>query len=232
MSPTVITASNWERNLLRLWALKYSDQYSAAVGPIKHRLAQQVAEDFRHHGFAASGNRLLQFKGENARTDVDVAVYDRRTNTLALIEIKWFIETAEAREVRSADAELVKGIDQARTAGEFVSAHPKEAAQALFPTDGVDLSGGVRVRKVVIARGHLGSQQTVASDVPILDYNLVRIYLSDLKTMRGLDVILNDLVVRQKKAPERLSLKAMKIPVALGGFRFTLPGFGFRDFPR
>ena len=52
--------------------------------------------------------------GQLADTDIDLAIIDRKSKTCLCVEIKWFIEPAEIREVQRKSEELAKGVEQAR----------------------------------------------------------------------------------------------------------------------
>lgn len=172
LSPLVLTASNWERNLLRLWALKYGSQYAAQVHRTRAHLADTVAAWFAHPPMRAVANRVLTYKGR-ALTDVDIAVYDPRDDALLLFQVKWVTGPAEPREVRDADEELDHGLAQARLAERFVREHPEEAGRQLF-RDSVQLTSTTRVRSVLLARGYPGSADLATQDVPILYYPLIQ----------------------------------------------------------
>ncbi len=58
----------------------------------------------------------LDFRvGQIDETDVDLAIIDRQAKNCICIEIKWFIEPAEIREVYNRAKDIEKGVRQART---------------------------------------------------------------------------------------------------------------------
>jgi len=134
VSPMVVTASSWERNLQKLWAVKYPKRYAAKVGEKKVSLAADLANAFTELGFRSASTRLLTDSSGAPIGDVDVAVFDERDNLLAVLELKWLIASSESHEVRRNDAEVQAGTAQARDSAAFVERQPGEAMAILFPT--------------------------------------------------------------------------------------------------
>jgi hypothetical protein len=186
----VVTASSWERNLQKLWALKYPEAYSARVGEKKVRLAAEIASAFAELGFRATATRLLTDTSGALIGDVDVAVFDDREALLAVMELKWFIASAESYEVRRNDAEVQAGTAQARASAAFVPSQPADAMALLFPgrTPTIPRS----VQPLVIVRGHLPTIAVLTDDVPIVGYDVLVAYLAQVKPGIRLPALLHD----------------------------------------
>src|SRR5690606_14532052 len=52
--------------------------------------------------------------GEVHGTDIDIAIVDRNSKACLCLELKWFVEPAEIREIEERTQELRNGVDQAK----------------------------------------------------------------------------------------------------------------------
>jgi hypothetical protein len=109
ISPFLITNIDAERNLCVLLNQIPADRtlYSALVDDKEHQIRAETIESLQPLG--------LHFKyGEVGSTDVDLAIIDHASKVCLCIELKWFIEPAEIREVMMRSEELQKGVAQAK----------------------------------------------------------------------------------------------------------------------
>lgn len=108
VSPLVLMHLNAERNLCVLLNQINEDRkiYSKLVNE-KEIEARRLVQSELHN----AGLRFAH--GEINNTDVDLAIIDDSAKIVLCVEIKWFIEPAEVREILARSEELVKGIEQA-----------------------------------------------------------------------------------------------------------------------
>ncbi len=108
ISPFVMANVQAERNLCVLLNQIPDERkrYSQLVDEKEHQVRSETIDslsglglDFRH--------------GQLEGTDLDLAIIDRKTKKCLCVEIKWFIEPAEIREVLARSEELHKGVSQA-----------------------------------------------------------------------------------------------------------------------
>jgi hypothetical protein len=110
ISPFLMTQIHAERNLCVLLNQVPADRkmYAALVDEKEGLLRAETIQSL--HPLA------LEFKhGEVGATDVDLAIIDHAAKVCLCIELKWFIEPAEIREVLMRSDELRKGVGQAKT---------------------------------------------------------------------------------------------------------------------
>lgn len=110
ISPFLMTQTHAERNLCVLLNQVPADRklYAALVDEKEALLRAETVQSLQPLG--------LDFKyGEVGSTDVDLAIIDRVAKVCLCIELKWFIEPAEIREVLMRSDELRKGVGQAKT---------------------------------------------------------------------------------------------------------------------
>jgi len=109
ISPFLILHTNAERNLCVLLNQINKEQklYANLVNEKESLLRNEAINSLRDHGF--------EFKyGKIDNTDIDLAIIDTQNKICLCVEIKWLIEPAEIREVRTRSVDIKKGIDQAK----------------------------------------------------------------------------------------------------------------------
>ena len=109
ISPFLMTQIHAERNLCVLLNQVPEDRklYAALVHAKEDRIRTDTIQSLQ--------SLALSFKhGSVGRTDVDLAIIDRKAKICLCIELKWFIEPAEIREVLMRSEEIRKGIGQAK----------------------------------------------------------------------------------------------------------------------
>lgn len=109
ISPFLMTQINAERNLCVLLNQVPAERelYAALVDAKEGLLRAETILSLRSLG--------LDFKhGDIGPTDVDLAIIDHAAKVCLCIELKWFIEPAEIREVLMRSKELEKGVCQAK----------------------------------------------------------------------------------------------------------------------
>jgi hypothetical protein len=117
LSPFVFLNINVERNLCTLLNQipKEREKYLTLVDEKETAVVEEMKE------FLAPIN--LEFKsGAVKGTDVDLAIIDRANKVCLCLELKWFIEPAEIREVEDRTKELMRGVVQAKKIGALFEA--------------------------------------------------------------------------------------------------------------
>jgi hypothetical protein len=110
LAPFVWLSTSLERNLCTLLNQLPTerDRYSTLTMG-KEKAAFAEAEIF------LSRLGLVATSGSVKGTDLDLGIIDHKDKTCLCIEVKWFIEPAEIREIENHTKELAKGIEQAKT---------------------------------------------------------------------------------------------------------------------
>lgn len=117
VSPFLMTQVHAERNICVLLNQIPADRkiYAALVNEKECMLRTETIQSLQPFGF--------DFKyGEVGATDVDLAIIDHTAKVCLCIELKWFIEPAEIREVLMRSEELQKGVGQAKILTSMYSA--------------------------------------------------------------------------------------------------------------
>jgi hypothetical protein len=109
LAPFVWLHSSAERNLCVLLnhIPEQRDLYARLTDEKEHTTRREIEAYLAPLGYSFAN-------GNVGSTDVDLAVIDHREKCCLCLELKWFIEPAEAREIRERTMELNKGIQQAK----------------------------------------------------------------------------------------------------------------------
>ena len=100
---------NCERNLCVLLNQIEEEKtiYSRLVNQKEKTIRQKIIKDLSGFDY--------EFKdGKFDKTDLDLAIIDRKNKKCLAVELKWFIEPAEIREVIQRSEEIMKGVTQAK----------------------------------------------------------------------------------------------------------------------
>ena len=168
-------------------------------------------DEKEHHARSETTNSLsglgLDFRhGQIDDTDIDLAIIDRRTKTCLCVEIKWFIEPAEIREVLERSEELTEGIAQAF---KITKAFNDNNAR-LMSLLGIDITYDFLV--AVGSVNFIGNHRIQHVDVPILKlWHLT----SQLQKQKRLDDILRWLRTRSY-LPRREDYRIVQFPIQSG----------------
>jgi len=101
--------TNCERNICVLLNQIKEEQkiYSKLVNDKEESLINEIKDKLK--------NKSLDFRsGKLQDTDVDLAIIDHKNKVCICVELKWFIEPAEVREVIQRSKEIQKGITQVK----------------------------------------------------------------------------------------------------------------------
>jgi len=109
ISPFVLIHVHAERNLCVLL------NQIPAERALYSTLVDQKEQEARSDTINSLSGLGLDFRcGRIAETDIDLAIIDRDAKVCICLEMKWFIEPAEIREVLARSYELAKGVAQAK----------------------------------------------------------------------------------------------------------------------
>lgn len=109
ISPFLVTQVHAERNLCVLLNQVPADRrlYAELVDGKEGHLRLDTINSLSGRGFDFKHGHLDQ-------TDVDLAIINHASRVCLCVELKWFIEPAEIREVMMRSEELAKGVSQAK----------------------------------------------------------------------------------------------------------------------
>lgn len=109
VSPFLFINSDVERNVCALLNQIDEDKkiYSSLVDEKETVLYGELEKELSNLGFRCESGKV-------SGTDLDLAIIDDEAKSVLTVELKWFIEPAEIREVIQRSKEIGKGIEQAK----------------------------------------------------------------------------------------------------------------------
>jgi hypothetical protein len=110
-----------------------------------------------------SGLKLEVREGEVDRTDVDVAIIDRESKRCLCLELKWFIEPAEIREVQQRTEELREGVAQAKKIAALFASKDRRLLENVL-----GIEAGYEFMVAVASQNWIGHSEAQDQDVPIV----------------------------------------------------------------
>jgi signal transduction histidine kinase len=121
--------------------------------------------------------------GRLTSTDLDIAIIDRKNKVCACIELKWFIEPAEIREVIERSIELTKGVKQSKIIKTLLDSGDKKLVHEILKIDNT-----YRTSTFVGSRNWIGHSDLQRLDVPIIK---IWHFVKELMTQGRLDKTLD-----------------------------------------
>jgi hypothetical protein len=89
--------SNAERNLLTLMARAHPDEFHAASSAFEVTMTSELRDILRDRSWVALLNRMLP--SETAAGEVDAILIDPICHSVLVVELRWFLEPSESREL-------------------------------------------------------------------------------------------------------------------------------------
>jgi hypothetical protein len=213
ISPFLLTQVHAERNLCVLLNQVPADRklYAALVEEKEGRLRAETIQSLQSFG--------LDFKhGDVGSTDVDLAVIDHAAQVCLCIELKWFIEPAEIREVLMRSKELQRGVSQAKVLHALYVA--KDAR--LFALLGID--EGYEFQAIVGSVNSVGRPGIQDPQIPIAKLWHV---VSKVKETRSLRAVVQWLRLRAYLPVKGQDYKVQEVPVQCGKWKSRWYGIAY-----
>lgn len=219
ISPQIFMFSSVERNLMKLWANKYRTVYSTDIAKLGKEAEIDLANILRknHKDFRVVNSRKITDKGGSVLTDIDVAVYDKKSQDLLVIQMKWFNHPDSSKEVKTADVQLNDAIEQLRKSIYYFQSSP-ESLKAVFGLDGYSIK---KIFSCVVSKNHIGSFWISDNSVKILNLDISERLISKYKN-KSVAALYNLLISRQEYKQYIHYLSAFK-EYKIGNYFFRLP---------
>lgn len=157
LSPLLWINSNAERNFCTLLNKipELRQSYLELTLEKEWVLQQEIIEALRTHPYDIKFGKL-------SNTNLDIAIIDHEKKACACIELKWFIEPAEIREVIDRSAELKKGVHQAKK----LKHHFERMDPALMSL--LEIDENYRLVSFVGSRNWIGYHDVQDGSIPII----------------------------------------------------------------
>lgn len=211
LSPFVFLNSNPERNLCVL--LNQIDDEETAYSKLtlekEDVLRESLLSDIRSLGYEVAWGNLQD-------TDLDLAIIDRREKVCVSIELKWFIEPAEIREVINRSIELEKGVSQSLKILEKFKNNDKRLVAEVLKID-KDYEFAVAVGSM----NWIGHFDVQSQEVPIIK---IRHFIQELKLRKSLKSTVDWLMKREYLPKDSVDYEVLDMPLELGKWKSSWYG--------
>jgi hypothetical protein len=154
--------------------------------------------------------------GDVAGTDVDLAIIDYPNKTCLCLQLKWFIEPAEIREINDRRKDIADGIRQAKTVNELHSRGDAKLMKTVLKID-----GDYTFLSAVASQNWIGHGEMQDPDVPIIKVGHL---LSKILEAKSLGAIIDWLRQRDYLPVEGKDYAIAPIEISSGGWQATWYG--------
>ncbi len=208
VSPFLWNNVNCERNFcVLLNQIKEEKKiYSSLVNEKEETLRNEIISKLR------DSNCEFEFEFGNIKnTDVDLAIIDRKAKKCLAIELKWFIEPAEVREVIQRSKEIKKGISQAKKINSKFLSDDKQLIKSILKID-----TSFEFLAIVASVNSVGNLNAQDKIVPVIKiWHLV----SELTSSNNLSETMDWLKNRKYLPIINKDYKILKVPIKSGEWR-------------
>ena len=130
ITPTLITTSRPERNLISIIQKKSDLKYSVEVNNLEENMCKELLTVLPYKTICCIGRKLGK-----GYPDVDFAIFDETTNAVLLCEMKWLIEADSTKEVFARQNDIDHGCNQVETIMSIAMTDPISIVKKLFGID-------------------------------------------------------------------------------------------------
>jgi hypothetical protein len=169
VSNQLVLLSNAERNLWNLISIIRPEIHSRLRNEKEALWLKMLSPKLQTYGLRSFGP--IKFEYENKRSDLDLLLIDDAQRFGLGLQLKWLNHPDRIRDVKYADSELLKGLDQAELAREWLKSQPLKLNQLTGLS--VNEMKKYEFQTAVLSKNTLGSTSTIRKGFPILTERLL-----------------------------------------------------------
>jgi hypothetical protein len=154
--------------------------------------------------------------GDVKGTNVDIAIVDHRNKACLCLELKWFIEPAEIREITERTKDLADGVAQAKTINALHAQFDERLLKHVLKID-----SGYSFLSVVASQNWIGHDDVQDPDVPIIKVGHL---LTKIQEARALPDVIAWLKDRWYLPNEGKDYNIVPMEISCGGWQATWYG--------
>lgn len=164
LSNQLVMLSNAERNLWDLISIKHPEIHSRLRNQKEGLWLRELAPKLKAYGLRPFGPMNIVYDGN--KSDLDLLILDDKRRFGLGLQLKWLNHPDRIRDVKYADKELGRGLDQAELALKWLNSRPTKLRE-LTGLSSQDLEG-YEFRSVVLSKNTLGSTSTQRNGIPVI----------------------------------------------------------------
>jgi hypothetical protein len=154
--------------------------------------------------------------GDVAGTDVDLAIIDHPNKTCLCLQLKWFIEPAEIREINDRREDIADGIRQVKTVNKLHAQGDTKLMKTILKID-----GDYTFLSAVASQNWIGHGEMQDPEVPIIKVGHL---LSEILETQSLGKVIDWLTRREYLPVEGKDYAIAPIEISSGGWQATWYG--------
>lgn len=213
ISPVLFIASNPERNLLSLVNSRKDYEHSKEVNDLENLMISEIETAIPNkEDLILTTHRHL----ENSLPDLDLGIYDKKSNTALLCELKWFTAADSTKEVYAREDEITHGCDQIESIMSYAMCNKKVFLRKVFNLDEDD----VELFCCVIAKHNI---RTKNNHVPVINQKT----LIDLFSTNAIFNVFHIIRNREFETHLPTSASITHQTVNYGNYIFKIPAICF-----
>lgn len=211
LAPFIFLNSNSERNFCVLLNQIPEEKaiYSKLTQQKEDILKSEIFKDIQDLGFRLESGQLSD-------TNLDLAIIDDNKKICIAIELKWFIEPAEIREILDRSKELEKGVSQAKKIEQKFKNREKQLIEKVLK-----IGNDYELVTVVGTRNWIGNYFVQSDSVPIIK---IKHLVQELKDKKCLISVSDWLKNRDYLPKESIHYEILDIPLHIGKWKTTWYG--------
>ena len=212
--PYLWIGSSPERNLTALLNKLPSERklYLRLVSEKERLMRERFTAGLSSNGFSFISGTV---PGSPDLPDVDLALVMESEKTCLLLELKWFIEPAEAREIIEKSEEIEKGISQVVKLKQAFANNHKPLMEKL------KIDSSYRLEGVVVSQNWVGHARVQAPEVPVIQADHL---IAKLKITERLESTIEWLKTREYLPRQGVHFKMVKSTSTIGNWRLNWYG--------
>lgn len=181
ISPFLFINSDIERNFCALLNQIADDKkiYSRLVNEKQHILYAEITRALSALGYRCESGKVQD-------TDLDLAIIDDESKFVLTVELKWFIEPAEIREVIERAQEIDKGIKQSKKISSLLISNNTHLCKGILKIDNT-----YKHYSIVASFNWVGPDWIQNSDVPVIKIGHLIELLKNGTSLHDISEILN-----------------------------------------
>jgi len=149
------------------------ERYGEAIASKKDRLADQLAKHFTGDEVITAVRKSIFSPEQNLLGEIDLAVFDKKSGYLAIVELKWILQPDSFQEHSHAREEMNKGTDQLERIINQYERNGSLMLKQLFIGQSIEPRMVTEVQYFLICDGHIEhNDKSESLGINVLDYQL------------------------------------------------------------
>ncbi|WP_305815380.1 hypothetical protein [Photobacterium leiognathi] len=182
ISPFLFINSDVERNACALFNQIEEDKaiYSSLVDDKEKILFEELKDELAILGYRCESGKV-------SGTDLDMAIIDDENRFVLTVELKWFIEPAEIREVNQRSQEITKGINQAKVIRTLLESNDENLYQNILKID-----SGYKHCSIVGSFNLIGYDGVQDEEIPVIKVGNLMSLIKSCSSLSRVAELLNN----------------------------------------